>query len=110
MLAIIFGLERFHQYTYGPPVTVQTDHKPLEIIFTKSLQKAPKRLQKMLLPTMTPQLQRLKETIAKVWPETKDVLSQELYSHFDCRDELLLQDDIILREKELFFQRIIRET
>ena len=46
---MIFGLERFHQYTYGHHVTVQTDHKPLKSIVSKPLYKAPKRLQRMLL-------------------------------------------------------------
>ena len=29
LLAVVWGLERFHQYTYGRPVLVQSDHKPL---------------------------------------------------------------------------------
>ena len=49
MLAIVFGVERFEQYVYGRPVHVETDHKPLESIFKKSLISAPKRLQRMLL-------------------------------------------------------------
>ncbi|KAJ8036533.1 hypothetical protein HOLleu_20539 [Holothuria leucospilota] len=49
LLSVIFGLERFHQYTYGHHVTVQTDHKPLESIVKKPLYKAPKCLQRMLL-------------------------------------------------------------
>ena len=28
LLAIVFGIRRFHQYTFGREVTVQTDHKP----------------------------------------------------------------------------------
>lgn len=31
-LAIVFGMEKFHQYTYDRQVTVQSDHKPLENI------------------------------------------------------------------------------
>ena len=27
---MVFGLEKFHQYTDGRKVTVQTDHKPLK--------------------------------------------------------------------------------
>ena len=53
LLSIVHGCTRFNQYVYGRPVTVQTDHKPLESIFKKSLLSAPKRLQRMLL-----QLQR----------------------------------------------------
>ena len=49
MLAILFGLERFHYYAYGRHVTVETDHKPLESIFKKHLEKAPPRLSRMLL-------------------------------------------------------------
>ncbi|KAK3108602.1 hypothetical protein FSP39_011752 [Pinctada imbricata] len=48
LLAVVFGLERFNVYTYGRPVQVQSDHKPLEMIFRKPLHNAPKRLQSML--------------------------------------------------------------
>ena len=48
-LAMVFALERFHQYTFGRKTTVHTDHKPLEMIVRKPLYKAPKRLQGMLL-------------------------------------------------------------
>ena len=49
MLSIVFAVERFEQCVYGRPVKVETDHKPLESIFKKSLISAPKRLQRMLL-------------------------------------------------------------
>jgi hypothetical protein len=50
MLAIVFGCERFHEYVYGQSmVTVESDHKPLEMIFKKPILEAPMRLQKMLL-------------------------------------------------------------
>jgi hypothetical protein len=48
LLAVVFGTERFHQFTYGRSVEVQSDHKPLESIMTKPLLSAPKRLQRML--------------------------------------------------------------
>ena len=49
-LAIVFSCERFDQYIHGrASVNVKTDHKPLEIIFRKSLLTAPRRLQSMLL-------------------------------------------------------------
>ena len=41
--------ERFHQYTYGRSVIVESDHKPLESILAKPLVSAPKRLQRMIL-------------------------------------------------------------
>ena len=49
LLAIVFGLERFEQYVQGRPVKIETDHKPLESIFKKSLISALKRLQRMML-------------------------------------------------------------
>ena len=49
LLAVIFGLEKFHQYTYGRTVRVISDHKPLESIMYKPLHAAPKRFQRMLL-------------------------------------------------------------
>ena len=53
MLAIVFGLEKWHRYTFGRPVTVYSDHKPLESITKKPLDKAPKRLQGMLMHALT---------------------------------------------------------
>ena len=49
LLAILFGVERFEQCVYGRRVEIETDHKPLESIFKKSLLSAPKRLQRMML-------------------------------------------------------------
>ena len=42
-------MEKFETYVYGRKVIVESDHKPLETIFKKSLLSAPKRLQRMLL-------------------------------------------------------------
>ncbi len=49
LLAIVYGCEKFHKYIYGKTVQMETDHKPLETIFKKSLQKVPPRLQRMLM-------------------------------------------------------------
>jgi len=46
---MVFACQRFDQYIYGRKVTVETDHRVLEIITKKSLLAAPKRLQRMLL-------------------------------------------------------------
>ncbi|RXN18696.1 Retrovirus-related Pol polyprotein from transposon 297 [Labeo rohita] len=53
LLAIVFALRKFHQYVYGVPIRVQSDHKPLEAIFSKPIGATPAHLQRMLL-----QLQR----------------------------------------------------
>jgi len=49
-LAIVFGCEKFSQYILRrDKVTVESDHKPLQSIFKKSLLHAPMRLQRMML-------------------------------------------------------------
>ena len=47
MLVIAFGTSKFHQYIYEKKVTVESDHKPLEILFKKPLSIAPQRIQRM---------------------------------------------------------------
>ena len=49
LLALVFGLEHYHYYTYGRRVTLWTDHKPLVSIASKPLISAPKRLQRLML-------------------------------------------------------------
>ena len=49
MLAVVCGLERFDQYTFGRKVTVINDHKPLDCILKKPMNQAPLRLQKLLM-------------------------------------------------------------
>ena len=45
-LAIVFGCESFKQYLLRrDSIQVESDHKPLEVIFKKSLLSAPNRLQ-----------------------------------------------------------------
>ena len=48
-LSVLFGLERFDHYTYGRPVKVENDHKPLAAILRKPLSQAPKRLQDIMM-------------------------------------------------------------
>ena len=49
-LAIVFATKKFDQYVFGhPDVTIHTDHRPLEAILHRSLLRAPKRLQAMIL-------------------------------------------------------------
>ena len=44
MLAFLFSLEKFNQYTFGRHVRVSSDHKPLESILSKPLAVAPEDL------------------------------------------------------------------
>ena len=49
MEAVVFACTKFHDYIFNKSVTVETDHKPLVTIFKKFLDKAPARLQSMLM-------------------------------------------------------------
>ena len=49
LLFVVGSLEKFHYFTFGRPVTVLTDHKPLISISKKALVNAPPRLQTLLL-------------------------------------------------------------
>ncbi|KAK2710846.1 hypothetical protein QYM36_012138 [Artemia franciscana] len=49
LLAITFACKHFHQYLFGRKVYVTTDHKPLEANFSKAINRAPPRLQRMML-------------------------------------------------------------
>ena len=42
-------MEKFHQYVYGRPIVVHSDHRPLETIWKRPLGETPRRLQRMLL-------------------------------------------------------------
>ena len=35
-LAIIFGVKRFHQYLFGRPFIIMSNHKPLKNLFSES--------------------------------------------------------------------------
>jgi len=49
LLAVVFGVERFHTYVFGRSFTIESDHKPLVAITSKTLANTPARLQRMLL-------------------------------------------------------------
>ena len=50
---IVFGCERFHTYVYEKHFTIESDHKPLEMIQQKPLTAAPPCLQRVLLRLQT---------------------------------------------------------
>lgn len=49
MLAIAYGCQRFHQYLFGKSFVVERDHKPVEAIFKKPLNKCHLRLQRLII-------------------------------------------------------------
>ena len=48
-LAVVWGLEHFHDYVFGEPVTVYTDHEPLESIYGNPNKKLSGRLERWSL-------------------------------------------------------------
>ena len=167
---MVFGLEKFHQYTYGRKVTLQTYHKPLEAIVKKPLHMAPKRLQHLLLRLLvydviltyrcgrqmqladtlsrayllhtdaTPfemevqsvnmvqdlplaaarlddvqahtakddTLQVLTRVILEGWPEDKTAIPAAAMPYFSVRDELSVQNGIILRGERALIPKSLR--
>ena len=156
LLAIVFSVEKWHQYTFGRPVKIQSDHKPLEAIFQKPLSSAPRRLQGMMLriqgydlhivykkgkemtladtlsrayiyrpseqqdietinsldfilirperleklkaaTAQDENLQTLKAIIMSGWPDDKTTLPAEITPYFSFRDELSVQDGLIIK-------------
>lgn len=49
LLAVVFSLEKFHDYTYGRKVVVHSDHKPLVSIVKKPISELTPRLQRLRL-------------------------------------------------------------
>jgi len=49
LLAVVYGLEHFDQYTYGRTAIINNDHRPLETILKKPLSQSPKRLQTLIM-------------------------------------------------------------
>ena len=49
LLAACWSLEKFNHYGFGKKVVIETDHKPLESIWKKSMTSASPRLQRLLL-------------------------------------------------------------
>jgi len=86
LLSVVFAMERFHQYTYGRDVTVENDHKPLVAIHSKTIAKAPMRLQRMLL-----RLQNYSYTIVHI--PGKDLILADALSRACVKDEAASKAD-----------------
>lgn len=74
--------QKFHEYIWGNKnVTVELDHKPLEVILNKPLIEAPARLQRIML-------QILPDNIKVVYKKAKELQVNTL--NRDCE----LEEDI----------------
>ena len=90
-LTVCYSLEVFHAYMYGRHITVQNDHKPLELIHQKPMHAAAPHLQCMLLCLQkydcTIQYTYGKEMVLaerlSLFPSHKENFSIELLKHID---------------------------
>ena len=93
-LAIVFGMDKFKQLVYGrSDVTIETDHKPLESIFSKPLNQAPMRIQKMRLKLQPYQFK-------VVWKPGKEIPVADALSrsHLPDYGETLINDEEMVCE------------
>ena len=87
MLAVVFGCERFHTYVYGKRFTVESDHKPLEMIILKNLAAAPHRSQRMLL--------RIKPYDVQIrYRPGKEMALADTLSRQSCPDNKVIEPDV----------------
>ena len=126
-LALVFGVSRFHTYLFGKEFVIETDHKPLEMIWRKPLRSAPPRLQRLLIKiqgykcdvrykpgkhmVLSDTLSRLPNprenraiptdlTVESVYTEIEDVLNIDLMSFGQSKREELQKEtasDPVLR-------------
>ena len=86
-LAVVYGSDRFNQYVYGRRYIIESDHKPLQSILQRNIDKAPPRIQRLL-----PRLQRydidLTFTPGRDIP-VPDTLSRAYLPNSDIKDESL---------------------
>lgn len=64
MLAVCFGIRRFHTYLFGRDFT---DHKPLEMISLKALAASPPRLKGMLLEIQGYNYRIVIQLVSNIW-------------------------------------------
>ena len=111
MLAIVFALEKWNQFTFGREVLVYTDHKPLEAIVKKSLDRAPKRLQGMLLRALAYDVQvkylrgkdnLLADPLSRVYLPYK--VGQEEFEVVNAVSHLALADEQIAEMRRMTAQ------
>lgn len=99
-LAIVFAMEKFHQYVYGQHFVMETDHKPLVTLFDKDLSKCPLRIQRFII-----RLQKYTFSLSYMpgkFLHTADALSRSsmMISTIDAADQRL-EESVKLATAEL---------
>ena len=89
LLGVVFGLERLHHYTFGKPITVETDHQLLTSIWKKTIATSSPRLQRLFLrlaqyDVHIEYLRGKENVIADALSRVASLKSE----HVDCSDSL----------------------
>ena len=138
LLAIVFACECFESYMFGRDVIrVESDHKPLEAIFSKPLHSVPKQLQRMLLRLQQYNLQVvykkgtqmfLADTLSRAFlreinacdfsnygqayakdGQSRSDLPESLYLYFNIRHLLTVQNDLVFKGQCLVVPASLRK-
>ncbi|XP_061173501.1 uncharacterized protein LOC133182663 [Saccostrea echinata] len=83
-LAITFGCTKLHQYIFGRHMVVESDHKPLQSIFRKSLHSAPPRLQRSNIFEFENQQYLVSVDHYSKWPEVVKLPRLSSYATIQC--------------------------
>ena len=96
-LGLVWGCERFHVYLYGVDLTLLTDHKPLEVIYSTSSHNSA-RLERWVL-----RLQQYRFRVQYV-PGKQNIADS--LSRLTGKDELRISSD----DAEEFVVRFVEEA
>ena len=120
LLAIVFGLTRFRQYVYGRAVTINSDHTPLQALYSKPFALVPKRLQRMFLYLQDFDYQiryrrgvdmHLADALSRAPIGASTQRSKEELEPAECL--LLVEENSVIRKSaipEFSFEEVVRET
>ena len=106
-LSVVFACEKFHQFIYGRPITVENDHKPLESIFKKSLSNCPPRIQRFMLKLQKYDIafkyrpgkeMVIADTLSR--DPLQEIEPDESTSDIDCQVHMILQNVAISKQKQ----------
>jgi len=98
LLAILYGCERFKQYIYGKNINIESDHKPLETIFKKPLDKTPARSQRMRIKLMAYDLNIIYKP-GKFFKIADTLSRAHIKDNIDlCESEIELQVNMIIKK------------
>ncbi|XP_058840852.1 uncharacterized protein K02A2.6-like [Topomyia yanbarensis] len=106
--AIRFACNRFHEYVYGKNLIIETDHKPLESISKKTLDRAPPRLKRILLDVSqyAPRIVYKKGTEIPI----PDILSRDVDNCLEKETFDELEVHVVLQMSKIARSEITEET